>query len=105
MNTPTLSVSRWMGLSWFFVTFVSAFPFQAEGESPALADSTLQAGVRLYTEGKYKEVLRTFEHTAFDSLSAQAAYYIGASYASESDFQNAVRYLKKTVDLLPAHDR
>jgi tetratricopeptide (TPR) repeat protein len=103
VNAPTLSVSRWMGLSWLVVTLVSAFPLRAEAESPAMADSVLQAGVKLYSEGKYREVIRTFEHTAFDSLSAQAAYYVGASYATESDFQNAVRYLKRTVDLLPSH--
>ncbi|OGG56040.1 MAG: hypothetical protein A3F84_16095 [Candidatus Handelsmanbacteria bacterium RIFCSPLOWO2_12_FULL_64_10] len=103
MNPNTFSVSRLIGLWSLLAAFLGNFALRAEGESPAIADSVLQAGVKLYSEGKYKEVIRTFEHTAFDSLSAPAAYYVGASYAAESDFQNAVRYLKKAVELLPAH--
>lgn len=103
MDAQRLRVSRLICLGAVLFTLVTTFAFPAESNPTVQADSILQAGIRLYSEGKYKEVVRTFAPVAFDSLSAPAAFYVGASHAAESDMQNSIRYLKRAVALLPSH--
>jgi tetratricopeptide (TPR) repeat protein len=103
VNSQGFRVNRWIGLGAALFSFTTTFAFPAGSNPTVQADSALQAGIRLYSEGKYRDAVRTFGQIAFDSLSAPAAFYVGASYAAESDIQNSIRYLKRAVALLPSH--
>lgn len=68
------------------------------GESPAHADSVLQAAVVSYYEGAYGHVIDLLQPSGGKLRSPKADYYLGSSFAALNDLQNAIRYLRMAVD-------
>jgi tetratricopeptide (TPR) repeat protein len=62
-------------------------------------DSLLQAGMQQYSEYRFSDAVRTLSAIPKDSSSSRALYYLGLSYASMNDFQNAYDCLREAVVL------
>lgn len=62
-------------------------------------DSLLQAGIRQYSEARFSSAVQTLSAIPTDSSSAQVLFYLGLSYASINDFQNAYNCLREAVAL------
>ena len=67
--------------------------------STSVKDSVLQAGIRQYSEAQFGSAILTLSALPTDSASARTMFYLGMSYASMNDFQNAYDCLRKAVSL------
>ncbi len=61
-------------------------------------DSLFQAGVQQYSEGRYSEAISTLLNAQPDSSSPKTMFFLGMSYASLNDFQNAKKFLRSVVE-------
>jgi tetratricopeptide (TPR) repeat protein len=74
--------------------------FQPPGITPSATDSLLRAGITAYIDGRYPDAVVSLKGVT-DS-SAQAAYYLGATYVALGDNQAAAKVLKRCVGLSPS---
>ncbi len=63
----------------------------------SVKDSMLQAGIRQYSEARFDDAVRTLSVIPTDSTSSRTLFYLGMSYASMNDFQNAYDCLRQAV--------
>ncbi|HEY6951835.1 MAG TPA: tetratricopeptide repeat protein [Bacteroidota bacterium] len=89
-----------------FCTFAStahnakAFPdVPHDSVTTLVGDSLFQTGVRKYSEARYEDAVRILSEIPRDTSSSQTLFYLGLSYASMNDFQNAYDCLKNAVAL------
>ncbi|HTP13753.1 MAG TPA: tetratricopeptide repeat protein [Bacteroidota bacterium] len=71
----------------------------ADSISTVTRDSLLQAGIRQYSEARFNAAVQTLSSVPTDTSSARALFYLGLSYASLNDFQNAYDCLRHAVSL------
>ncbi len=74
-------------------------PIGPDSMSVLVRDSVLQAGIRQYSEARFNAAVQTLSSLPTDSSSARALFYLGLSYASLNDFQNAYDCLSHSIRL------
>ncbi len=77
---------------------------RADSVSALASDSLLRAGIRQYSEARFNAAVQTLSSIPSDSSAAQPLFYLGLSYASLNDFQNAYDCLRRAVSLDTANN-
>jgi tetratricopeptide (TPR) repeat protein len=67
-------------------------------------DDLVKTGIALHDEGKYEQAIKTYEQAlAIEANSALVNYEISLSYMSLKDYENALKYSSKVIDLDKEH--
>ncbi len=82
-----------------FFSQLLAVGAEADTLSVFKADSVLQAGIRQYSEARFQDAVQTLSILPSDSTSSRSQFYLGMSYASMNDYENAYNCLRKSVAL------
>ena len=64
-----------------------------------LADSLIQRGISLSSEGRFREAITVFLSIGADTGSAAARFQLGLCYANINDYSQARRFLKEAIAL------
>lgn len=79
--------------------FKSEFSGSLTPEQRQRAESSFQAGMRFFHEGRYDSAIRAFEAgTTVDGRHPDMLYFLGKSYYQSGDFQKAHAYLSRARD-------
>ncbi|MBI3586932.1 MAG: tetratricopeptide repeat protein [Ignavibacteriales bacterium] len=77
---------------------VFSFSKARQQDQQARKDSLFQAGIQQYSEGRYAEAVSTLLSARPDSSSPKTMFFVGMSYASLNDFQNAKKFFQAVVE-------
>ena len=65
----------------------------------AKKDSLIELGIRMYSEGRYAESIKSFLSVGNDTSKPALRFYLGMSYSGLNDFQKARKYLQQAVKI------